>query len=99
MSMAFLTMNFVEMFHAVCMRSQKKSLFQLRTFNWWMLFACIGISLITIGVLYIPFFVQLFGFASISMQELGIAFGLAFSIIPLIEIGKFFRRKHDKKKD
>ncbi len=97
MSMAFLTMNFVEMFHAVCMRSQKKSLFQLRHFNWWMLVACIGISIITIAVLYVPFFVKLFGFATISTQELGIAFGLAFAIIPLIEIGKFFRRMHDKK--
>ena len=32
MSMAFLTMNFVEMFHAVCMRSQRKSIFKLNSF-------------------------------------------------------------------
>ena len=33
MSMAFLTMNFVEMFHAVCMRSQRKSIFKLNFRN------------------------------------------------------------------
>ena len=98
MSMAFLTMNFLEMFHAVSMRSQKKSLFQLKTFNWWMFLACCGISAITISVLYIPFFVKLFGFASISQQELGIAIGLAVAILPLIEIGKLIRRWLDKNK-
>lgn len=93
MSMAFLTMNFVEMFHAVCMRSQRKSIFKLNSFNWWLLGAVILTIVFTLGVIYIPFFVNLFGFESIDFTEFMVAFTLAFYIIPIIELVKFFERK------
>ena len=96
MSMAFLTMNFVEMFHAVCMRSQRKSIFKLNNFNWWLLGAIVLTIIFTIGVIYIPFFVNLFGFESINFTEFMVAFSLAFAIIPIIEIVKFFERKFSK---
>ena len=92
MSMAFLTMNFAEIFHCICMRSQRNSIFRLKTFNWWLLGAFILTTLFTIGVIYIPFFVNLFGFATINLSEFVIAFGLAFAVIPAIEIIKFFER-------
>ena len=96
MSMAFLTMNFVEMFHAVCMRSQRKSIFKLNSFNWWLLGAIVLTIIFTIGVIYIPFFVNLFGFESIDFIEFMVAFGLAFAIIPIIEVVKFFERNSVK---
>lgn len=96
MSMAFLTMNFVEMFHAVCMRSQRKSIFKLNNFNWWLLGAIVLTIIFTIGVIYIPFFMNLFGFESINFTEFMVAFSLAFAIIPIIEIVKFFERKFSK---
>ena len=96
MSMAFLTMNFVEMFHAVCMRSQRKSIFKLNSFNWWLVGAVILTIIFTIGVIYIPFFVNLFGFESIDFIEFMVAFGLAFAIIPIIEVVKFFERNSVK---
>ena len=96
MSMAFLTMNFAEMFHCVCMRSQRNSIFKLKHMNWWLVGAFILTTLFTLGVIYIPFFVNVFGFASISLKELGIAFVLAFIIVPVIEIIKFFERKVSK---
>ena len=86
--MAFLTMNFVEMFEAVCMRSQKKSIFKLGNMNWWMVVAFIGTAVFTLSVIFIPYFVDIFGFARISMEELLIAFGLAIAIVPIIEIQK-----------
>ncbi len=92
MSMAFLTMNFSEMFHAVCMRSQKKSIFTLKTMNWWLVGAFILTTIFTLGVIYIPFFVNLFGFTSISFKEFITAFGLAFLIVPIIEITKLIGR-------
>ena len=96
MSMAFLTANFVEMFHAICMRSQRKSIFKLKTMNWWLVGAFILTTILTIAVIYIPFFTKLFGFTAISLKEFVIAFGLAFLIVPIIEIMKFIQRKRMK---
>lgn len=96
MSMAFLTMNFIEMFHAVCMRSQRNSIFTMKSINWWLIGAFILTTIFTIGIIYIPFFVNLFGFTSISFIEFITAFGLAFLIVPIIEITKLIERRTNK---
>ena len=96
MSMAFLTCNFVEMFHAVCMRSQRQSIFKLRHFNWWLFGAFALTTLFTVGIIYIPFFTKLFDFTAISFKEFMVAFGLAFAVVPAIEIIKFFQRRLEK---
>lgn len=96
MSMAFLTMNFIEMFHAVCMRSQRNSIFKMRHMNWWLLGAFILTTIFTLGIIYIPFFVNLFGFTSISFIEFITAFGLAFLIVPIIEITKLIEKRINK---
>ena len=96
MSMAFITMNFTEMFEAICMRSQRGSIFTLKTRNKWLLGAFVLTALLTVGVVYIPFLANLFNLATISFSEFTIAFGLAFSVIPAIEIIKFFQRKYSK---
>ena len=98
MTMAFLTMNFIEMFHAVCMRSQRKSIFTLKHINWWLVGALILTIIITLIVIYVPFFIKLFSFTSINFKEFIIAFGLAFAIIPIIEIIKYIERKLIKNK-
>ena len=95
MSMAFLTMNFIEMFHAVCMRSQRNSIFRMKHMNWWLLGAFILTTMFTLGIIYIPFFVKLFGFTSISFVEFITAFGLAFLIVPIIEITKLIERHYN----
>lgn len=92
MSMAFLTANFVEMFHAICMRSQRNSIFKLKTMNWWLLGAFILTVILTLVVIYVPFFTNLFKFTAISFKELSIAFGLAFLIVPIIELQKRIRK-------
>ena len=92
MTMAFLTANFIEMFHAVCMRSQRGSIFKMNSFNRWLLGAFLLTTVLTLVVIYIPFLAKMFGLASISFKELIVAFGLAFSIVPIIEIIKFIQR-------
>ena len=99
MSMAFLTMNFCEMFHAVCMRSQRNSIFKLKHRNKWLLGAFILTFVFTLGVIYIPFLANLFEFTAISLGELAIALGLAALIVPIIEITKFFQRKAARAKE
>ena len=93
MSMAFITMNFIEMFHAVCMRSQRNSIFTMKTMNWWLFGAFVLTTVITLGVTTIPFFVSLFGFTHISLLEFLVGFGIAFLIVPVIEITKLVERK------
>lgn len=96
MSMAFLTANFVQVFHAICMRSQTESIFKLKTINWWLIGSFIFASILTVGVIYVPFFTKLFNFTAISLTEFAIAFGLAFLVIPGTEFIKFFQRRFKK---
>ena len=93
MSMAFITTNFVELFHAVSMRSQRGSIFTMKTFNWWLLGSVVLTIILTLGVVYIPFLANLFNLASINLAEFSVAFGLAFLIIPVLEVVKFIQRK------
>ena len=99
MSMAFLTMNFCEMFHAVCMRSQRNSIFTLKHRNKWLLGAFVLTFVLTLGVIYIPFLANLFEFTAISALELFIACGLAAMIVPIIELSKLVQRKIAAKKN
>jgi len=92
-TMAFLTANFIEMFHAISMRSLKNSIFKMNSFNWWLLGAFLLTTLLTCGVIYIPFLANLFEFTAIDLTEFLVAFGLAFLIVPVIEIIKFFQRR------
>lgn len=97
-TMAFLTCNFVEIFHAICMRSQRGSIFKLKTMNWWLIGAFLLSTLLTVSILYIPFLSKLFGFTSVSLEEFCISFLIALSIIPILEIAKIFLRKIDANK-
>lgn len=93
MTMAFLTANFVEIFYAICMRSQKESIFRMKTRNPWLLGSFLLSVIFTLGVIYIPFLSGLFGLTSINLAELLTAFGLAFMVVPLTEISKLIQRK------
>ena len=93
-TMAFLTANFIEMFHAISMRSQKNSIFKMKNFNWWLFGAFILTTLLTLVVIYVPFFAELFSFTQIDLKEFLTAFGLAFSIVPIIEVLKLFKKKN-----
>ncbi len=92
-TMAFLTMNMAEIFHSVNMRSQRGSIFKLKTRNSLMIFACFAAFLLTSVVIYVPFLRAAFGFAEISAAEFAVALGLAVAVIPVVEIVKFCQRK------
>lgn len=93
MTMAFLTANLVEMFYAICMRTQKGSILKMKTRNKWLLGSFMLSLLFTVAVIYIPALSDLFGLASISFKEFAIAFGLAFLVIPITEVAKYFQRR------
>jgi Ca2+-transporting ATPase len=97
MTMAFLTMSMCEIFHSFNLRSQRKSIFSLKTHNLILWAAMLGSFLLTIALLYVPFLRSAFGFEPISLIEFGIAVGLAFLVIPVVEIVKVIQRKTAKK--
>ena len=93
MTMAFLTMSMCEIFHSFNLRSQRKSVFSLKSQNKILWLAMIGSLLLTTAVLEIPFLANAFGFTPIGWTEYGIAMALAVLVIPIVEIVKFFQRK------
>ena len=95
MTMAFLTLSMVEMFHSFNMRSRRQSIFKLPTQNKWLWFAFAGSLVLTFVVIETPL-AQAFDFAEISAFEYGIAMLLAVAIIPLVEIYKAIMRAVEK---
>ena len=96
MTMAFLTMSMAEIFHAFNMRSQRGSIFKMKTENA-MLWGAGALSLLlSTAVLYVPFLQNAFGFEHISLLEYCVALVLAVLVIPVVECVKFFQRKAAK---
>ena len=95
MTMAFLTLSMVEMFHSFNMRSRRESIFKLKSQNIW-LWGSFVVSLILTYIAIETPLSQAFGFAEIGVKEYAIAMGLAFAIIPLMEIYKAIMRAIEK---
>ena len=96
MTMAFLTMSMCEIFHSFNLRSQRKSIFSLKGQNKVLWAAMIGSLVLTTLLLEVPFLAKAFGFMPIGLEEYSIAMGLAFLVIPVVEIVKFIQRKLGK---
>ncbi|MDR1130911.1 MAG: cation-translocating P-type ATPase [Oscillospiraceae bacterium] len=97
-TMAFLTMSMAEIFHSFNMRSQRASLFSLKTTNAAMIFAAAVSLVTTTAVLYIPFLADAFSFEHISLPEYLIALALAFLVIPIVETVKLCQRRYARKR-
>lgn len=93
MTMSFLTANLIEIFYAICMRTQKGSIFKMKTRNKWLAGSFILSLVFTVGVIYIPALSNMLGLAQISLKEFLIAFGLAFMVVPITEVAKFMQRR------
>ena len=96
-TMAFVTMSMAEIFHSFNMRSQRGSLLTLKGFNKTLNWAALGSLVATTLVCEVPFLANAFGFTSVELNEYLIALALAFCIIPIVEIVKFFQRKAARK--
>lgn len=94
MTMAFLTMSMCEIFHSFNLRSQRKSVFNLKSHNKVLWMAMIGSLLLTTAVLEIPFLANAFGFTPVGVVEYSIAMVLAILVIPVVELVKMLQRRH-----
>ena len=96
MTMAFLTMSMAEIFHSLNMRSQRGSLFGLKTHNMMLYLAAAGSLLATTLVCEVPFLANAFGFTHVDLKEYAIAAALGVLVIPIVELVKLIQRKTQK---
>jgi Ca2+-transporting ATPase len=101
MTMAFFTMAMCEIFHSFNMRSQRASSVGMvfkGHHNVVLYVAMIASFLLTTAVVEIDFLSNLFGFEHLDSTAYLISLGLAFLIIPIVEIVKAVQRKISKAK-
>ncbi|MCC3867120.1 calcium-translocating P-type ATPase, PMCA-type [Terrisporobacter mayombei] len=97
MTMAFLTMSMAEIFHSFNLRSRRNSVFTIKSQNKFLWGAMILSLLLTLAVIYIPFLSNAFGLESISIMEYGVSLLISFTVIPIVELVKFFQRGYESK--
>ncbi len=93
MTMAFLTMSMAEIFHSINMRSQRGSIFTMKTQNCALLLAAAASLLATCAVCGIPPLASAFEFSTVELSEFAVAAALGVCIIPLVEAVKFVERR------
>lgn len=93
-TMAFLTMSMAEIFHSFNMRSQRGSIFRLKSRNTALTLAALGSLAATTLVCELPFLASAFAFTSVDLAEYGIAIGLGACVIPAVELVKLLQRRH-----
>ncbi|MBQ3889197.1 MAG: cation-transporting P-type ATPase, partial [Clostridia bacterium] len=101
MTMAFFTMSMCEIFHSFNMRSQRASAVSMTlhgSHNGALYLAMAASLALTTAVIEVPFLANMFEFTSLEPRAYAISLGLAFLIIPIVEIVKVFQRAAAKKK-
>ncbi|HBL40872.1 MAG TPA: ATPase [Ruminococcaceae bacterium] len=102
MTMAFLTMSMCEIFHSFNMRSQRQSVLRMgikeKSHNKFLYLAMLASLLLTTAIIEVPLFANAFDFTEIGFVEYAVALGLAFAIIPIVEIVKLIQRNTTMKK-
>ena len=98
-TMAFITLSMVEIFHSFNMRSRRASIFSMKTQNKWLWGAAALAVVLTVVPVEVDFLAEVFGFMTLDPIALFAALGLAFLIIPLMEIYKAVMRRVEKNQD
>ena len=93
MTMAFLTLSMAEIVHSLNMRSQRNSIFTLKGQNKALNLAALASLALTTLVIEVPVLANAFGFTPIRLEEYAVALGLAVTMLPLVELVKFFQRR------
>ena len=100
MTMAFLTMSMCEIFHSFNMRSQRGSVismvFKQKSHNLVLYGAMVASLLLTTAIIEIEPLANMFDFTHLDIKAYAISIGLAFLVIPIVEIIKAIQRKLSK---
>lgn len=88
---AFVSMSMFQLFNVFNMRSIKKSIFRVKQKNKWIIYGLIASFVLMIGVIYIPWFASIFGFANLSLAEFAIICAIASSVLIAGELYKLIK--------
>ena len=101
MTMAFLTMSMCEIFHSFNMRSQRGSVigmaFGQKSHNPVLYISMVASLALTTAIIEIEPLAKMFDFVPLDATAYGISIGLAFLVIPIVEIIKAIQRAVAKK--
>jgi Ca2+-transporting ATPase len=93
-TMAFATLGIIQLTHAFNVKSNSKSIFTVGLLsNKYLLGATLLSAILMVGVIVIPELSKLFRVTHLSLEQWGIVVLLSFSIIPMVEIVKFIKRR------
>lgn len=92
MTMAFLTLSMIEVFHSFNLRSRRESLFKLKKQNKLLWGTLVFSVVLTIVIIYVPALAKIFSFNPLTVKEFFTAVGIALLIIPIVEIAKLIQR-------
>ena len=96
MTMAFLTMSVAEVCHSLNMRSQRGSIFAIKSHNKVLTLSMIGSLILMTCVCEIRPIAAAFGFTAVGITEYAIALGLGVLVIPVVEVVKLIQRTAKK---
>ncbi len=100
MTMAFVSLCFIQLFHSFNLRSQRNTIFTRKLFcnKYLDLSALLGVAL-TLFVALVPFCHKIFGTAPLNAVEWLISVGVAAAVVPAVEFQKLICRLAVKKKN
>ena len=93
MTMAFVSLCFIQLFHAFNLRSQSGSIINAKIFsNVYLVFSALAGIALTLLVVLVPWFNTIFHTAPLDWIEWLISIGVAIAIVPLVELQKLVFR-------
>lgn len=97
LTIAFITLGMMELFHAFNVKSIHQSLFKIgpfrnKAFNYAILLSFVMMCVIVL----VPGLNDIFRVAHLDLYQWGIVLGASFSILPIVEVVKFVQRKMGK---
>ncbi len=93
MTMTFVTLVLIEFFKAYSFRSDRYSIFRRPFANKWLNLAILWELVLLLLVVNLPFLQDAFGTTSLPLGDWAIAVTVAFTVIPVLEIGKWVIRR------
>jgi Ca2+-transporting ATPase len=93
MAMIFVLLVMIEFLKAYNFRSDRVSALERPFANRWLNAAILGELVLLVSIVYVPFFQLLLGTFSMRLEDWILIVGLASTIIPVLELAKWFARR------